>query len=590
MKVIVVLLTFIIANTIAFFINQNIYDEQLSLLTYLFSNIGSLLLLSTVFHGKVYRRKEEHGSAVFMPSNKFQKLKNKKEPQKSIILAENVTLSLDHRKVQRNLNVLVAGVPGTGKTQFVVNPNLCQLSSSFVVTDPKGEILAGAGTMLKSAGYKIKVLNLVEMNESDFYNPFKYLRKDREEDVLTLIDTIVKNTDGPDKKGGDPFWENAEKLFLQALFFYVIYEEEEHRQTIGTIVEYLSLANYDGENENELDIMFAELEEKDPLNIAVINYKMFKTSAKETLRSIVITANARFGPFAIKEINNLFSYDTMELHKLDDQKTALFLIISPMKTNLNFIGAMFYTQVFSQLDYIANWVNKSKGLPLTLKIPMLFILDEFANIGKIPDFERILAYARSLNIGIMPIIQNLNQLKEMYKDSWETIVGSCDSFIFLGGNDNFTLEYLSKKIGKQTIDNVNRSRSKGKQGSSSTSEAILGRDLMTPDEIALMPFEEMLLFVKGYRTHKGKKYNVTKHKNYKKLGRGGNKIYIHKIPKKPEIVYVLEININELLEEDLNEKIDEKTEKFEPSGGRNNEEVYKNGEIEYELYNEDDFY
>ena len=579
---IILSLAFILLNIILFNIAPFIDDflqsnGQVVLFLFIFCNIMSIVaILNYYTNKKKLRVGEEHGSAAFTTIKKFKKIANKKNPMSSIVLANNIQLSLDHRKVQRNLNVLVVGGPGTGKTQFVVNPNLCQMGSNYIITDPKGEILAGAGTMLRKAGYKIKVLNLDEMSESDYYNPFKYLRQDRDEDVLTLIDTIVKNTDGPDKKSSDPFWEKAEALFLQSLFFYVVYKEPEHRKNIGSIIEYLGKAQYELEpgQKNEIDQMFEELEQENPGHIAVASYKLFRASSKETLKSIVITANARFGPFAISAVKNLFSYDTFELDKIDEQKNALFLIIKPTKTKFNFIGAMFYTQVFSQLDYIANEVNKKKYGELTLRIPTLFILDEFANIGKIPDFEKILSYARSLNIGIFPILQNLNQLKEMYKDSWETIVGSCDSFIFLGANDNFTLEYITKKIGKQTIDNINNSRSYGKNGNRSKSEQILGRDLMTPDEIAAMEFSEMLLFVKGLRTYKGKKYNLTKHPNFNKLLRGGGKIYKHKIPTKPTYVYSHSINISSIKE--FFDEIGEVTAMMENAQIAEQEQIEKN--------------
>ena len=404
--------------------------------------------------------------------------------------------------------------------------------------------MACAGQMLKDAHYEIKVLNLEDMSRSDKYNPFRYLRKDRQEDVLSLINLIVKNTEDSSKKSSDPFWEKAESLFLQALFFYILYEEPPERQNIGTVIEMLRLANFtvekDGSySQNPLYDKFDLLKEKDPDNIAVIQYNFLKSSAKETLRSIVITATARFGVFAVKGIKDIFSHDTFELDLIDERKTAIFVIVSPVNTTFSFISSMLYSQVFRQMDYIANHLYPGKGLPPVLNRSTLFILDEFANGGKIPDFEKILAYARSLNAGICPIIQSLVQLKEMYRDSWETIYECCDTKVFLGGSTQFTLEYFSKQIGKETLDNISRSRSKGKNSSTSKNEGVLGRELMTPDEIALMPFEEQLLFIKGFRVYKGKKFRKKDHKNAKLLAENPKDFYVHKSEPKSQTVMKL---------------------------------------------------
>jgi len=503
-------------------------------LTPVFFLIGNIIVLgvATFFMGKRnnFRYGEEHGSAVFATAQDYKGVKNNKSKGANIILTNEVSLSLDHRATRKNLNVIVSGGPGSGKTRFFVKPNLCQLSSSFVCTDPKGEALASSGKMLKAAGFRIKVLNLVDMLASNMYNPFVYLRKDREEDVLSLLTAIVQNTGGGDNKNktGDPFWESGEMLFLQAIFFYILYEEEPERQNMDTVMEMLRMADFTDEV-NPLDEVFARLEQKAPNHVAVTNYKLLKASARETLRSIVIMANARFAPFSIDSVSRLFRKDDFALDELDNQKTAIFIIISPSNTTFNFIAAMFYTQYFAQLDYIANWVNpRKKGLRQTLQIPVLMILDEFANVGKIPNFEKILAYARSLNIGIFVIVQSLMQLKDMYGEAWEGLWDSADTKLFLGGQSQFTLEYISKQIGKQTIDNRTKSRSFGQHRSSTQSEAILGRELMTPDEIALLPDNECLLFMKAHRVFKGTKYDIQNHKNYKQLSEDSN-FYIHKV-------------------------------------------------------------
>ena len=549
---------------------------SLESLTPLFLLFGSIVVLgiATAFFGKRsnFRYKEEHDSAEFSKEGDYNAVKEveknvtllgkqiskltsyldvKKEEKKykkwkkrraakqiykdpNIILTSKVKLSLNHRKTRKNLNVIVIGGPGTGKTRFFGKPNLCNLSSSYIVTDPKGEVLKSTGKMLKKAGYKIKVLNLVDMQESNMYNPFVYLRKDREEDVLSLITAIVQNTGGGDKKkGGDPFWESAEMLFLQAIFFYILHVEEPERQNMDTVMEMLRMADFTKEK-NPLDELFFRLEEKEPNHVAVTNYKLLKASATETLRSIVIMANSRFAPFSVPSVSKLFKEDTFEMDKLDDRKTATFVIISPSNTTFNFIAAMFYTQFFSQLDYIANWVNpQRKNIGQRLEIPMLMILDEFANVGKIPNFEKIIAYARSLNVGIFIIVQSLLQLKDMYGDAWEGLWDSSDTKLFLGGQSQYTLEYMSKQIGKQTIDNRTRSQSFGRQRSSSQNEAILGRDLMTPDEIALLDDNECLLFMRSYRVLKTTKYDVKSHPNYYELSEDKG-FYRHKVKHKAE--------------------------------------------------------
>jgi len=337
-------------------------------------------------------------------------------------------------------------------------------------------------------------------------------------------------------------------LFLQAIFFYILYEEEPERQNMDTVMEMLRMADFTDEI-NPLDEIFSRLEAKNPNHVAVTNYKLLKASARETLRSIVIMANARFAPFSVDSVAKLFKRDGFALDELDNQKTAIFIIISPSNTTFNFIAAMFYTQYFAQLDYIANWVNPKKNLPQRLQIPALMILDEFANVGKIPNFEKIIAYARSLNIGIFVIVQSLLQLKDMYGEAWEGLWDSSDTKLFLGGQSQFTLEYISKQIGKQTIDNRTRSRSFGRHRSSSQNEAILGRDLMTPDEIALMPDNECLLFMKAYRTLKGTKYDVRKHKNYKLLSEDSD-FYVHDVEKKyVQSTFCVKISWDEIMAE-----------------------------------------
>lgn len=526
-------------------------------LTLLAGNIAVIAIAVTVMSKRNnFRFKEEHGSAVFSKASDFTRDKNIKEPHKNIILTKEVSLSLDHRKVRKNLNIIIVGGPGTGKTELFLRPNICQMGASMVITDPKGEILASTGKMLRMNGYRIKVLNLIEMEASDCYNPFVYLRPNKDEDILSLITVILKNTDGGDKqKSGDPFWESAEKLFLQTIFYYIVYAEEPSRQHIGTVIELLRMANFVKGEVNAFDELFERRRKMFPNCIAVVSYDMLKTSAEETLRSVVIMAQSRFAPFLAKSVSDLFSKDDFALHELDEQKTATFIIISPKDTTYNFIAAMFYTQYFSQLDYIANWLNPKSGHQQTLKIPVLMMLDEFPNIGKIPEFEKILAYARSLNVGIFTIVQNLNQLKEMYSESWETIIGSSDTMLMLGANDNFTLKYITEKMGKETVDNKSRNRTFGSNRSSSENNSIHGRELMMADEIALMPFEECLVFMKSKRPYKGFKYDVGTHKNFGLLSRKGN-YYEHMVKRnKTKAVFVLKYPLSEFIERTKEESV-----------------------------------
>lgn len=469
------------------------------------------LIIYTQNYSKKYRIGKEHGSSRFATMNEIKTVADKNEKNNTII-SQNVKMSLNGRKIRRNMNTLIVGGSGDGKTRFFLKPNILQDNSSFVITDPKGEILQSLGNFLKEKNYKIKVFNLVEMGKSDFYNPFEYIREGYEEDVITLINTIIVNTSAG-KKGGDPFWDNSEKLLLQAIFFYIMEVGSKEEKNMSMVLKLLSLIEVRDDEPNfksPLDIMFEDFEEEYGDHIALRQYKAFRTAPAKTALSIAITASSRLAPFNIDTVANVMNSDNLELDKIGEEKTALFIITSPADTTFNFIASMMYTQLFIILDFRANRVHGG-----SLPIPVRFFLDEFANIGKIPNFEKILAYARSLNIGIVPILQSMSQLKEMYEKSYASIIDNCNTILFLGGTGTETTEYVSKMLGKETINHtaLNKSYQRGK--SISFNNNILGRELMTSSEIRIMGVEECLIFIKALNPFKDLKYKYEEHKNYK---------------------------------------------------------------------------
>ncbi|MEK4120595.1 type IV secretory system conjugative DNA transfer family protein [Paenibacillus sp. FSL W8-0919] len=461
---------------------------------------------------KNFMRGKEHGTATWGGSADRKKIADK-DPLNNVILTNTERLSLNTKKFKRNLNILVVGGAGTGKSRFVVKPNLLQANTSFVVTDPKGELLRDTGYFLRSQGYNIKVFNLIDPSKSSKYNPFAYIRK--ESDILKLIHLLIKNTNPNKNSGGDPFWEKAETALLQAIFFYIYYELRESEHHFGTVFEMLRLAEVkedDEEFKSEFDFLFEKLREVKPNHMAVKQYDVFRMASGKTAKSILISAGVRLSPFGISEIEELLSKDELKLTKLGDEKTALFVLIPDSDTTFNFLAAMMYSQLFDSLYYVADFENRG-----SLKHHVRFLLDEFANIGQIPDFDKMIATMRSRNISVTPIIQNMAQLKNLYKDAWETIVGNCDSILFLGGQERSTLEWVNKGLGKTTIDTSTSSRSRGRSGSTSVSYGIQGRELMTIDEISRMPNEKCILFVRGLSPFYSDKFKLEKHKNYKFL-------------------------------------------------------------------------
>ncbi|WP_433946998.1 VirD4-like conjugal transfer protein, CD1115 family [Paenibacillus sp. SN-8-1] len=487
-------------------------DQQaIRIIFFEFIAVG-IYLLYQITNQKNLLPGKEHGTASWATNAHRGRIKNGNKFQ-NIILTNTERLSLDTTKSRKNLNILTIGGAGTGKSRFFVKPNILQGNTSMVITDPKGELLRDTGYALQQLGYKIKVFNLIDMGKSCKYNPFVYIRK--ESDILKVINNLIKNTNGSKTSGSDPFWEKAETALLQAIFLYIFYELPLFEHNFKSVFTMLRLANVKEDDEDfksEFDFLFEKLREENPNHIAVKQYDIFKMAAGKTAKSILISAGVRLSPFGIEEVERLFMEDDLELHKLGDEKTALFVLIPDSDTTFNFIVAMMYAQLFDSLYYQADFVSGG-----SLKYHVKFWLDEFANIGQIPDFDKLIATMRSRNISVSVIIQNMSQLKGLYKNTWETIVGNCDTILFLGGQEQSTLEWVNKRLGKQTIDTRNSSQSRGRNSSSSVNYGSLGRDLMTIDEIAQMPDKNCILFIRGLPPFFSEKFNLKRHPNYKLL-------------------------------------------------------------------------
>lgn len=440
---------------------------------------------------------------------------NTKPGNKNMIFSEKVVMSMDTRKTLRNNNVLIIGGSGSGKTRFNVKPNLLQGNCSYVITDPSGEILSTIGPFLKKEGYKIKIFNLVQMDKSHSYNPFQYIRD--EQGVLTMITTLIKNTTPKGSNSNDPFWEKAETALLQAICFYLYYECNMEDRNFSNVMKLLRCAEVKEDQEDyesTLDIMFQELEKKDKEHIAVRQYAVFKQAAGKTAKSILVSASVRLTIFNMRAIERLTGTDTINLNTIGDEKTALFCITPIVDTTYNFLVAMMYTQLFESLYFHAETECPGKRLPIHVR----FMLDEFANIGTIPEFEQKLSTMRKYEISCTIIIQNMAQLKTMYKDSWESITGNCDTIIFLGGKEQATLKYISEELGKETIVTQTDTRSFGKGGGSSRNKNIIGRELMTPTEIGQMSTMSEIIMIRGEKPFFDNKYDYPKHPNYKYTG------------------------------------------------------------------------
>lgn len=455
---------------------------------------------------------KEHGSATWGSEKDIRKLIDKTF-ENNMIFSKTERMSLNTRKTFRNNNVLVIGGAGSGKTRYFVKPNIMQLHTSYVITDPKGSLLTDTAKMLESHGYRIKVFDLINMENSDKYNFFEYLND--EKDILKLVTNLITNTNGKQVKNVGDFWEKAEAALLQALIAYVHYEALPEEKNIGTVMELLRLAEVKEEDEDfesPLDILFNDLKEENPDHFACKQYDLFKLAAGKTAKSILVSVGVRLAPFNIKAVTDLLSEDTIDIDNIGDEKTALFIILPDSDTTFNFIAAIMYQQLFDSLFYKADFVYDGR-LPYHVR----FLLDEFANIGQIPQFETYIATMRSREMSVNVILQNLSQLKNLYKDSWETITGNCDTLIFLGGKEQSTLDYISKMVGKTTIDLRTTNVSKGQTASFSINNQVLGRDLITPSEVGLLKENECIVSIRGVNPFRSTKFDLKKHPKYKEL-------------------------------------------------------------------------
>ena len=467
-------------------------------------------------NAKKYRKGMEYGSARWGTA---EDIKPYTDPvfENNTPLTQTERLTMNSRpkqpKYARNKNILVIGGSGSGKTRFFVKPSLMQMHSSYVVTDPKGTVLIECGKLLQRGGYQIKVLNTINFKKSMKYNPFAYLRS--EKDILKLVNTIIANTKGDGEKSGEDFWVKAEKLYYTALIGYIWYEAPDEEKNFTTLLEMInaSEAREDDEDfQNPVDLMFERLEEKDPEHFAVKQYRKYKLAAGKTAKSILISCGARLSPFDIKELRELMETDEMELDTIGDRKTALFVIISDTDDTFNFVVSILYTQLFNLL---CDKADDEYGGRLPVHVRCL--LDEFANIGQIPKFEKLIATIRSREISASIILQSQSQLKAIYKDNADTIVGNCDTTLFLGGKEKTTLKEISEILGKETIDSFNTSETRGRELSHGLNYQKLGKQLMTEDEIAVMDGGKCILQLRGVRPFFSDKFDITKHPKYKYL-------------------------------------------------------------------------
>lgn len=485
----------------------------------LFGMVIALIIRLTVYlkgkNAKKYRKGIEYGSARW---GNREDIRPFQDPvfRNNVILTETERLMMSNRpknpKNSRNKNVLIVGGSGSGKTRFWLKPNLMQCHSSYVVTDPKGSIVVECGKLLQRMGYKIKILNTINFKKSMHYNPFAYIKG--EKDILKLVTTLIANTKG-EGKAGDDFWVKAETLLYTALIGYIYFEAPEHEQNFSTLIEFINASEVREDDEdfkNPVDLMFDALEEKDSGHFAVRQYRKYKLAAGKTAKSILISCGARLAPFDIRELREITSYDEMELDTLGDRKTALFIIISDTDDTFNFLVSMAYTQLFNLLCDKADDVYGGR-LPIHVRC----LIDEAANIGQIPKLEKLMATIRSREISACLVLQAQSQLKALYKDNADTIIGNCDSMIFLGGKEKTTLKDLSETLGKETIDMFNTSDTKGTQRSYGLNYQKLGKELMSMDELAVMDGDKCILQLRGVRPFLSDKYDITKHPNYKYL-------------------------------------------------------------------------
>lgn len=469
---------------------------------------------------------EEYGSAKWGNARELNKQYADRDG-KNVILTKHVSIGLDGYKHQRNLNILVVGGSGSGKTRFFCKPGIMSVNCSYLIVDPKGEMLRSTGYLLKEEGYDIKVFDLIHPRQSDGYNPFTYIRDDP--DVLKLMDNLVKNTTPPKGASNDPFWEKAEIALDSALMLYLLYEapvEEQNFEMLMFMLECARVMEEDEQYQSPLDLLFQTLEERDPSHIAVREYKVYKQAAGKTAKSILVTASVRLAAFIFPQYAAMMQTDEMDFASMGERKRAIFCVIPVNDGSMNYLVSMLLTQCFQQL-YLRADEQYNGRLPMPVRV----IQDEWANVAQPDSYPKVLATCRSYNIGINIIVQNIQSIKALYKDEWEGIIGNCDTLLFLGGgNEPTSLEFVSKLLGKETVHTRTRGQTKGRSGSSSVNYQQTGRDLMTPDEIRMLPTNDALLFIRGEKPVRDKKYDIKKHPNVRRTADGRAKPYSHNPP------------------------------------------------------------
>ena len=469
---------------------------------------------------------EEHGSAHWGNVRQLDRKYRDKDPQNNVILTRHLQMSLIGRKHLRNLLQIVVGGSGSGKTRYVVKPNIYLANTSFICTDPKGELARSAIPLLLEEGYVIRVFDLVDLAQSDCYNPFHYIRSDA--DVLKLIANFIRNTTPKNAHANDPFWEKSETALDCALMLYLLHEappEEQTMEMMLTMLEYGATKEGDGDYQSPLDLLFAALEEENPNHIALRQYRVFKQAPSETAMSILITASVRLAPFTLSEVQRITADDNMELDKLGERKQAIFCIIPDSNdVSLNFLVGMLYTQAFQELYYQADKVHGG-----SLPIPVRLMFDEFANVSLPDGYARLQSTMRSRNVMATIILQNISQLKALFKDDWEGIIGNADTFIYLGGNEQSTHKYVSELLGKETIETRTSSQSRGRNGSYSQNFQQAGRELLTPDEVRMLDNRQAIVLIRGEAPVIDEKYDLMRHPNIKRTADGGAMPYTHHV-------------------------------------------------------------
>ena len=482
--------------------------------------IGVMVYLSTM---KNYRRTVEYGSAKWANALNVNRKYASKNYLENKLLSQNVRIGLNGKIHRRNLNTIVIGGSGAGKTRFYCKPNIMQCNTSFVVLDPKGEILRSEGYLLEKEGYVIKIIDLIDMSKSHGYNPFHYIQSDK--DILKLITNLIRNTTPKGSQSMDPFWEKSETALLEALMLYLYHYAPEDEQNFTMVMEMLTYAEVkedDEEYESPLDELFYHLERSDPDSLALKQYQIYKQAAGKTAKSILISVGVRLAAFNLDSMASLTRFDELELDKIGERKTALFAVIPDNDSTFNFLVGMLYTQLFQMLYYQADYVYGGE-----LPIPVHFLMDEFANVALPDEFDKLLSTMRSRQIFVSIILQNLAQIKTLFKDSWESIVGNCDELYYLGGNEQSTHKFISEYLGKETLDTNTFGKSTGHSGSYSTNYQQTGRELLTPDEVRLLNNDYGLLFIRGELPIMDKKYDLLKHPNISETTDGKQKPYIH---------------------------------------------------------------